>query len=361
MSRGARAEDVLAGVRAGRPTTGPRVVHIDVSNGCNAACVTCWDHSPLLDAPRSAAWKRGRLPLPRFAALVEQLASLGSVRAVVLSGMGDPLTHPDIYEMIRLVKAQGWELTVITNLLLADPDRLGESGVDQLLVGVQGAGPDSYAAFHPGWTEVEFFKLCALLRRLAGYPVRVRHVQVINRDTADEVVEMVRFGHRFGADRVNYKLASLSGGTEGVRITDDQRRRLLEVDLPAARALAEQLGQRTNLDVFEAQLRAGGEATAPIAEIGCLMGYVFTRITVDEDVLYCCNTEIKVGSLRTHSFAALWGGAAWQALRDRLRAGDYPAACDKCGKIEQNLQWGRRFAAAYGEAALRAATGRADG
>ena len=50
-----------------------------------------------------------------------------------------------------------------------------------------------------------------------------------------------------------------------------------------------------------------------------------------------------------------------QRLRDRLRAGDYPAACDKCGKIEQNLQWGRRFAAAYGEAALRAATGRADG
>ena len=40
--------------------TGPRTVHIDVSNGCNTDCVTCWDHSPLLDVPMPTAWKRRR-------------------------------------------------------------------------------------------------------------------------------------------------------------------------------------------------------------------------------------------------------------------------------------------------------------
>jgi hypothetical protein len=49
--------DVLDGLAAGVPRTGPRTVHVDVTNACNAACITCWDHSPLLVEQRSVAWK----------------------------------------------------------------------------------------------------------------------------------------------------------------------------------------------------------------------------------------------------------------------------------------------------------------
>ncbi|HMV70199.1 MAG TPA: radical SAM protein [Myxococcota bacterium] len=338
-------ERVLAGVAAGRPEVGPSSVHIDVTNGCNAACVTCWDHSPLLTEPRPAAWKRRRLPLDRLEAIVAQLDALGSVRHVVLSGMGEPLTHPDIYAMIAAVKARGWRLTLISNLVAADPERLAAAGVDDLLAGVQGATPDSYAAFHPGWTERHFFDLCAVLRRLSRTSTRVRHVQVINRDTAPEVEAMVRFGHLFRADRVNYKLASLRGGTEGCAMTEDQRAWLLAEGIPRARARAAALRVRTNLDLFERQVAAGGRATAPMGEIGCFMGYVFTRVTVDEEVLFCCNTEIRVGSLREAAFADLWWGDAWQALRARLAAGGWFPGCDQCGKLEQNVRWSELAAA----------------
>lgn len=341
-----RVRQVLDGLRQGRPLAGPMQVHIDITNGCNAACVTCWDHSPLLNTPRSADWKRRRLPLARFERILTMLDELGGVGAVVLSGMGEPLTHPDVYTMIGHIKRRGWSLTMITNLVAADADRLAESGVDQLLVGVQGVTPKSYTAFHPGWTEQHFFTLCATLRRLAQSPIRARHVQVINRDTAPELVEMVRFGRMFGADRVNYKLASLKDGTEGCAITEDQRLWMIHEGAPQARALAERLGVATNLDVFEAQLQPGGRATAPIEQIGCAMGHVFTRITVDEEVLYCCNTEIRVGSLRERGLAEWWWGPEWQALRDQLARGDYPAGCAQCGKIEQNLKWRARAEAA---------------
>jgi MoaA/NifB/PqqE/SkfB family radical SAM enzyme len=332
-------EPVLAGLRDGRPRVGPSSVHIDVTNACNAACVTCWDHSPLLTTPRPASWKKRRLSVERFGAIVDQLEAMRSVRHVVLSGMGDPLVHPDIYALIARVKAAGWEVTMITNLLAADPDKLCAAGVDQLLVGVQGVTPDTYAAFHPGWTEKQFFELCALLRRLAQTSTRVRHVQVINRDTAPEVVQMVQFARSFGADRVNYKLAALSGGTESTAITEDQRAWLLSEGIPAAREAAARLGVRTNLDLFQRQVEAGGLATAPMSEIGCAMGYVFTRITVDEEVLFCCNTAVRVGSLAETGFAALWYGERWQALRDQLRAGQWFEGCDRCGKLEQNVKW----------------------
>lgn len=336
---------VLADIAGGRPTVGPHNVHIDVINGCNAACVTCWDHSPLLKTPRSAAWKRKRLDWARFTHMADQLRDLGSVRAVVLSGMGEPLIHPRIYDMMARVKAEGWHLTVLSNLVAADIERLCDSGVDTVLVGVQGASPEVYSAFHPGWTERHFFTMCRHLRRLARAGVRARHVQVINRDTAPEVVEMVRFGRLFKADRVNFKLASLYGGTEHCSIDAAQRDWLLAEGLPRARGLAQELGVSTNLELFTEQVGAAAHDirhTVPIEAIGCFMGHVYTRITVEGEVLYCCNTEVQVGHLDDGPLDELWFGGAWQAWRERLAAGDYPRGCDKCGKFEQNRKWSAR-------------------
>jgi len=350
MSRPASLDPVIAGLVAGRPVVGPRTVHIDVTNACNAACVTCWDHSPLLDTPRPLAWKRRRLSADRFHALVAELADLGSVRAVVLSGMGEPLVHPDIYDFIAAIKAQGWDLTVITNLVAADLDRLATSGVDHLLVGVQGATPETYTAFHPGWTEEHFFRLCHSLRVLGHAGVRCRHVHVINRDLALEVEAMVRFGHLFGADRVNFKLASLAEGTEACIATPLQLQWLAVEGIPRARALAADLGVPTTLDLFARQVDAAlgrPQASTPIEDVGCAMGYVYTRITVDQEVLYCCNTEVQVGTLSdTQTFGDLWQGEAWQALRQRLARGDYFPGCHRCGKFEQNVTWGERIRAA---------------
>lgn len=336
---------VLDGIRAGRPVIGPQTVHIDVTNTCNAKCITCWDHSPLLTTPRPQAWKQRRLPFADFERIVDQLQQLGSIRAIILSGMGEPLTHPRIYDMISAIKAKGWELTMLSNLVAANIDRLADSGIDQLLVGVQGVTPGSYTAFHPGWTEDQFFTMCAYLRRLTASGVRVKHVQVINRDTAEEVVSMVRFGHRYRSERVNFKLASLYGGTEDCGVTEDQRDWLIAEGLPQATALAEKLGVSTNLNLFSRQLTAAQSdlrATVPIQEIGCFMGFAYSRITVDLEVLYCCNTQVKVGTLRDDSFGALWTGDRWNKLRDTLAAGNYFSGCDKCGKLEQNAKWRER-------------------
>ncbi|MCB9781273.1 MAG: radical SAM protein [Alphaproteobacteria bacterium] len=338
---------ILDGIRDGHPTVGPSNVHIDITNGCNAACITCWDHSPLLATPRSTDWKRRRMSRDRFHAICDQLAALGSVRAVVVSGMGEPLTHPDVYDLLARVKAEGWHLTVLTNLVAADLDRLVDVGVDNLLVGVHGASPDAYLAFHPGWTEQHYFRMCRSLRTLVRAGVRVRHVQVIDRNTAPELVEMVRFGQLFQADRVNYKLASLADGTEQTVATTDQLRWLADRAIPDARALAAELGVPTNLDLFTAQVDAalrGQLVTTDMVEIGCHMGHVYTRITVDGELLYCCNTALPVGHLDDGPLVDQWWGPRWQALRDRIaQAADLPG-CERCGKVEQNRKWAARLA-----------------
>ncbi len=354
----------LADIEAGVARLGPETLHLDVTNGCNTNCITCWDHSPLLTIARSTAWKRRRVDPAALAALLDDALTLGGLRAVILSGMGEPFTHPDIYQMIEAVKSRGLHLTIITNLIPADPARVIALGVDQLLIGIHGASEASYRAFHPSFQSDEWQVLRAMLARFRDAGRRFKHVQVICRTNAHELAAMVRLAHDFRAAALNFKLAGLKEGTEAVRISDGQRRRLATEWIPEAIAEATQLGVETNLDVFARQLAAGrtdDDATAPIGEIGCFMGYVYARVLVDGTVLYCCNTEVVVGSLADGTrFSDLWRGATWDGLRARFRGGDYLPSCNQCGKFYQNVKIGKQLTAASGEPRVHQITGRGE-
>jgi MoaA/NifB/PqqE/SkfB family radical SAM enzyme len=364
----------LAGIAEGRPLIGPSSVHVDITNGCNTNCVTCWDHSPLLTIGKSSAWKRQRVDLPAVRALLDDAQALGGLRAVILSGMGEPFTHPDIEALIADVKGRGLALTIITNLVAAEPSRIVAMGVDDLLVGIHGATEAAYLAFHPNFSAAHWERLLGMLRDLQRAGFRAKHVHVICNTNAHELVAMVEQGADLAAKIVNFKLASLRGGTEAARISGEQLARLVS-DLPVAQARAEARGVATNLDVFGRQLEAAqagrvaadeeaeiGGATAPIDEVGCFMGYAYARVLVDGTVLYCCNTEVVVGSLaRGDRFRDLWEGAAWQATRDRMRRGDYLPSCSQCGKIVQNVKVGERFERAFGRARRLEVIGRGGG
>jgi len=348
----------LRGIAEGRVLTGPQTVHIDLANGCNTNCVTCWDHSPLLNEARSTAWKKKRVAFEDFYNLAADLAGMNSVEAVILSGMGDPFVNPDIYRMIEVSKQHGWHVTVLTNALLADARRVLALDVDMMLISVNGVSPQSYTAFHPNLSAKDFAHLLSLLETFAAHGKRFKHVQVINRDTAEEVVEMVRFAARYNAAHITYKLASLGHGTEKCALTETQRARLLEQWIPEASSEAARLGVETNLAVFESQVRVGGLATAPIKDVGCFMGWTYARVTVEGKILFCCSTEVEVGSLAEAKFSEQWFGTSWNQTRERLMQGRYFPGCAQCGKLNQNSKIGTKVREKFGVPIYLARTGR---
>lgn len=369
----------LLALKDGVVRHGPQTLHIDVTNTCNTNCVTCWDHSPHLTEARSSAWKRQRVDVDAVVALLDDVQSLDTAEArlqnVILSGMGEPFTHPEIYALIADVKRRGLHLTIITNLVAADVDRVVALGVDALLVGVQGASEASYLAFHPNFNASHWALLNQQLDRLADEPhIDVKQVQVICGHNAHELSSMVELAHRTAARQVNFKLASLKAGTEAVRITPAQRHALLTTEIAAAAARARALDVQTNLVVLQRQVEAGGvtddkddgdvdddgeavgSATADIAGTGCLLGHFYARVTVDGTVLYCCNTDVVVGSLATLPFSAWWRSARWEHWRRRMREGRYLDSCAQCGKWNQNVALSRRFRDRFGDDALLAVT-----
>lgn len=352
----------LRSVLDNRPYQGPQTVHFDLVNACNTRCTTCWDHSPHLNADRvrSAAWKRLRLGLEDFSATLDDLTKLGGLEQIILSGMGEPFLNPAIYDMVTAAHEHGVGVTIITNLLLPDLPRLLEStGELNLLTSICGVSEEVWQAFHAHPTPGGFQQLMGQLERLRETGFRPKHVQVINNQNFHELVDMVHFARRFPAARINFKLASLGGGTEVVALSPEQKEELLTDLIPRAKAFAHAYKIDTDLAAFEAQISLHSGSTAPIEEVGCFMGLLYARITVEAEVLFCCNTRLGVGHLDgPGSFEQLWNGAAWQGLREQIRGGQYFEGCTQCGKFKQNLKWSQKLRGRLSEEKFAALLGR---
>ncbi len=362
----------LEGLLAGRPRVGPQTVHFDLANACNTRCTTCWHHSPhLLPEHRpSAAWKRETLGVDAFRAALADLVALGGLEAVILSGMGDPTLNDGLYDMVAAARAADLHVTIITNALRLDVPRLMAAAQPEparhldILASVCGVTEPVWQRFHAHPRPDGFATMLARLAEFRAAGFRPKHVQVINADNAHELVAMVDFADTHAAKSVAFKFASLAHGTEAVGLSEAQKSELVEVLVPAAMARAEALGVETDLAAFVRQVHPGSTRTAPIEDIGCFMGFLYARVTVLGEVLFCCNTQVGVGRLAGperpdgQSFAALWNGPAWQARRDAVRAGQYFAGCDQCGKLKQNLKWSDKLRTTLGEARFLPLIGR---
>jgi MoaA/NifB/PqqE/SkfB family radical SAM enzyme len=122
------------------PVTRLSKIYIEPTNRCNLECRTCirniWDE-PL-----------GEMSSATFARIVEGLHSFSPPPTVFFGGLGEPLYHPHIVEMVEQAKALGSSVELITNGTLLTKDlskQLIEAGLDMLWVSLDGATPESYA------------------------------------------------------------------------------------------------------------------------------------------------------------------------------------------------------------------------
>lgn len=125
----------------------PRKLNLEVTTRCNLDCEMCIRR----------VWKEdtGDMELETYKALLPAFSDVTSVNFI---GIGEPLLHPNLVEMVRLAKthlsAQG-QCSLTTNAtLLEEPIArdLVSGGVDDLVVSVDGASPETFAAIRKGAT-----------------------------------------------------------------------------------------------------------------------------------------------------------------------------------------------------------------
>lgn len=321
-------------VDTGRLPGGPVTVHVDITNRCNLDCITCWNYSPYVKSPKPAEWKNRQMTLPQFESIVTQLEAAG-VRKLIISGGGEPFTHPDIYRMIGAANAAEFHVTVITNALLIDPDRLLENGPDKLLVNLCAASPGTYRRFHPNTGPGDFEKLTDCLRRIDG-DIPVTLVMVISNANYRELPGMARLAAGFPNVRLSFKRAGLTEDTARFALTPEQAAELADTLVPETLEICNKYNIPHNLDVFEHQL-SGRESGFPIHETGCFAGLFYSRIFTDGSVFFCCS-HIGVGNVFEKSFREIWTSAEYNRLRQRMDRKEFFPECTRCGKFNLNFK-----------------------
>ena len=108
----------------GRPR--PFFVQYSLLNACNASCVYC-------NCPRRAD---PRMAVDAHEAVLAEFARLGAARIKFLGG--EPLLHPDLARLVRLVKALGMRAAMVTNGFLVPAHMDLVRSLDEIVISIDG-------------------------------------------------------------------------------------------------------------------------------------------------------------------------------------------------------------------------------
>jgi MoaA/NifB/PqqE/SkfB family radical SAM enzyme len=187
------------GLRLGLPVNHLAKVYIEPTNRCNLECRTCMRNE----------WSEplGRMDRETFGRIRESLLAFSPMPRVFLGGLGEPLFHPEIVEMVAEIKKLGAAVELITNgtLLTREMSRkLIETGLDMLWVSLDGATPESYADVRLGAALPQVIANLDGFREIRyGYPHRPRMGIVfvaMKRNIAD-LPAILNLGSRLGVQR----------------------------------------------------------------------------------------------------------------------------------------------------------------
>jgi MoaA/NifB/PqqE/SkfB family radical SAM enzyme len=325
----------------------PEVLYLEVTNRCNSLCETCVRTFDLAE------------PETDFAlADVRKLAlgfPEGTLRRVVLNGVGEALLHRDLVEIVALFHGIGARVLFNTNAVTLGDDltlRLARAGLSELRVSIDGARPETYRLLR-GIDAldrvVENVRRAVLVLAESGLDSpRISIWLTGTRDNVGELPEMVRLAHRVGVEELYFQRLVFREGDAGFGAAHVRRslvRRELERAeqraFEEARALAAELGVRLAgsgaADDAQAALPSADAPARPWSS--CRRPSSSTYVTANGNVLPCCiapfstadYASITLGNVHEAPLERIWSGPAYDEFRRRFASDDPVGCCRRCG------------------------------
>ena len=126
----------------------PRRVTIETIFGCNAHCPMC-----PIDAP--TARKKGMMPMDLFRKIIDWLAPYREqIQMMDFFCLGEPMLDPKLCERVSYAKAKGFRnVGISTNVDLLTREKalaIFESGIDNVILSIDGVRKETHEAVRPG-------------------------------------------------------------------------------------------------------------------------------------------------------------------------------------------------------------------
>jgi radical SAM protein with 4Fe4S-binding SPASM domain len=296
----------------GRPTH----AQIEPAGTCNLRCTLC----PVTGQMKR---KQGLMELATFRKFIDDVGDY--LFLILLWDWGEPLLNPRLFEMVAYAKTKGIKLVTSTNAhLLTDRDlcrRLIESGLDTVIVAVDGLSQETYATYRRGGDLSVVFKGIRTLAEERSHLqsetplINLRFIPMKHNE--HEIAGLRKVGADLGVDIVTLKSLNPGAGC-----TYDGQ--------PEA-----QDGQ-DSLECREPRLRRfkRDEKTGrPLRRKRNACKNLWNSPTIHFNGALCPCTydfdeQFAMGNLNESGFMSIWKGEPYRRMRQAMRGGD--PSCSFC-------------------------------
>ncbi len=329
-------------------------IYIEPTNRCNLNCLICIRNS----------WNEtyGEMAWPIYQKLIDGLKDFPQAKTIAFAGLGEPLLHPKLPEMISLAHERGLRTEITSNALLLTPAlarQLIDAGLDQFAVSIDGASNNVYENIRPG----------SSLEQITANVAHLHHLSVA------KTVNSIRIGIVFVAMRRNIQdLPYLKKIARKIKASFILLTNILPYTADLQDEILYRLGPRTNKSIGSPsfpiwilpEIDFTGETLKPLTTIlRSPSNLAFLDFPMDRRNNYCpfvgagtisvnwagnispclplmhsytCfirNREkrflrCEFGSLTNHSLKEFWKDPAFVSFRNHVRAFDFPP-CTDCG------------------------------
>lgn len=282
----------------------PSQIIVDATEVCNLGCIHC----PHPEFKQSEHYAKRYLDVSLHHKMVDEVRQhgRGHTQYIRYTSNGEPLVHPDIYDMLDYaVKNSGVFVTLTTNGTLMKEKRIEKllsSGLHMVDISIDAFLPETYAEIRRGGdlevTRANVLKFLEIRRR-AGAKTRIIVSFVEQPQNKDESQDFERYWKEQGADFVVIRrLHSAAGGVSNIA----------------------------------ASMK---EAQRPVERTPCL--YPWERILLNPkgELAFCPQDWIHgsvLADYRESSIREVWQGEAYRRLREAHLANRYDAFpfCAQC-------------------------------
>jgi len=308
-------------IRQSNYALSPHKVAIEITQNCNLRCPAC---------PRQHNKITGEsMSLAKVKHILNQLPML---RLIHIIGQGEPLLHPDIFEILKLGKSKKIKFVMVTNgLLLSEENIKRLANVPIIEISIDSPNPEGYKKIRGADLELVINNLKKLKQLRKDIYLRVQ--AIIMEDNIEDLPGFIDLAKETGADEIRlFYLISFNRETDK---WESEKFKKLDEKLQTTRDLAAKEGVKLEATPLFQKPRV------------CTEPWFQPRITLNGDIYPCCYMYItsdqtwkewyhgvclevpqfkyKMGNIFKDSFAKIWNGSYYRLLRETVRKADDPS------------------------------------
>ncbi len=303
----------------------PAYLNLGITRRCNLHCPGCQFHTTGREGAFTGDRSTLDLPLETVERLADEIRQMG-IQQVIIAGEGEPLLHPQFFEIIKVLKRTGTLVQVFTNGTLIRKIGLGrmvDSGLDRLYVSLWVSDAAAYQSLY-GIPGGMFDEIIASLKELnlqkAGRAApQITITGPVLRSTVTRMDERIRLAAEIGpGSAVNFTV--YRGVIDDPEELGEQDRRMVLENMPGLSQLAEKLGVRHNLRELAMRYELGEKG---YRDTPCYAAWFQASVRADGSLTTCGWCSYVYGNLHQNSLKQIWNG---EAIRDFRRMAWVPPA-----------------------------------